>query len=975
MNDLRKLVFVLLLLIFCGRASAAAATPAGLEEVLIFLIDRSGSMRLLPEPDTTQAAVTEAIHVANLSGRPVKMAVILFNGNGVKILGDEKDLPTAALRALHKRVLNEWESPAGGTPLDAALQHCVRMVKELPASARVTVVNVGDGQPDSDCLRPDDFAEIREEMDRQIKALQSQAFPPRIIQELLEQRQRAWKSPATEEFKKLHDLQVKAEFQACLRHAAMLKGRKVRFVSLDFVGQLEALRKIHDAAGGVDADYATVKPANTVVKHIHGLGLTQLEGIVVPAPVQVAADANAFELKRSHPLDSVGDGAIVTIVFHQPIPRFSEQVELSADIGGATVTFDVRNNDPNVILSFDAAGNVVAATLVLPSLPANRDLKIRYRSPAMSLPVPEMTIFTHLRVAPTLRIEARPLHRGPEERAPFSVSIARAVEWTMGLRFQDDPKFLPLRGVEPVWRRRTDGGEIRVDMQPDPGTPGAFRSATPLQFPPGSYDLQVNLILESGAQIRLKVPLHVQAQQGDEHVTIQYDNTSQSDDHLELGEIGDEFREGTATLMLRTAGIDGPTQLELRIVGLADQQGNSPQEAWIQPAQKQLQAFPGRVQKAILRWKLPDQIEDGLVDGRYTGQLQIRRVDTDQVLDARPFDPALNVGTHSIADVSFLLRRPHLVARAPRAWRDRLQADANGHLTLPLNVDVGVPFECAVKFHLLNQSSLTRDVTSLLQTPFRDEKGRNIRGITMTLAEECGATQAAPAHGTVTFAYRLLVEDTEDLRNGTARLSFSSPGVHGVQFPVDVRIRQPLLGTWIRRCLYLLALLLLPLLILALRALAKANPYRAERALVCTSRKPSALFQLEKAAKDTVRINASGPISIRRQDEPHDRPVSGTLRLSAGDASPSNPLLIAEQRPDGQRTIIAVTEILFDEEGEPELQGYVVEGGRFEHRAVSAKRWACRHALAASLLMAGGLFLFHRPVLAAAQWVCDFLPR
>ncbi|MCY2988008.1 MAG: VWA domain-containing protein [Planctomycetota bacterium] len=346
-----------------GRPSAAVDATG--EDVNIFLVDRSESMAHLPEPDTIQAAINEALQVAILSGRPAKMAVIIFNGRGVKILGDDQDMPMSALKSLHKRLFNEWPTPDGGTPLDEALQHCARMVKSLPAAARITIVNAGDGQPSSGRLRPDDFSDIQKEMERQLKGIQSQSYPPGILQQLVDQRQRAWKDPTTEEFRKLYALQIKAEFDACLRHAAVLKGRKVRFVSLDFVGQLDELRQIHDAAGGTAEDYAVVRPANTAVKRIHDLGLTRLDGVIVPPPVHVPADAASFECQIQHSLDRVGEAALVTVLFHQAIPRFPEQVELSIDAGGVPYRFDVQNQDPNVILTFDAAGNVTGATLAL----------------------------------------------------------------------------------------------------------------------------------------------------------------------------------------------------------------------------------------------------------------------------------------------------------------------------------------------------------------------------------------------------------------------------------------------------------------------------------------------------------------------------------------------------------------------------------------------------------------------------------
>ena len=98
------------------------------------------------------------------------------------------------------------------------------------------------------------------------------------------------------------------------------------------------------------------------------------------------------------------------------------------------------------------------------------------------------------------------------------------------------------------------------------------------------------------------------------------------------------------------------------------------------------------------------------------------------------------------------------------------------------------------------------------------------------------------------------------------------------------------------------------------------------------------------------------------------------MRIEPADASPGDPLLIAEDRPDGERTVVAFTDILTDEEGQPELHGYVVDGGRFDSLASSFKSRIIRRTLAAAALVLGAIFLFKPPFLAAAQWACDFLP-
>jgi hypothetical protein len=314
------------------------------------------------------------------------------------------------------------------------------------------------------------------------------------------------------------------------------------------------------------------------------------------------------------------------------------------------------------------------------------------------------------------------------------------------------------------------------------------------------------------------------------------------------------------------------------------------------------------------------------------------------------------------------------VATAPRGFRDALVTDGQGETRLPLNVDVGVPFRRLVKLKVESHSSLPRQVTATLLAPFRDEQGLNVRPIDMALAEGHDATQTAQPGEAVTFAFCLAVSDEEDLRSGSARLRFSSPGVHGVEFPVDVKIREPLIGSWIRALAYLLCLLLVPLILLALRSMVHARRSATEQPFVCRPGRPSKQLAVERAAKGQARLITDGPVTVKRQDDSRARQVNGQLKISADDASPSNPLLINEQRPDGERSVIAVTDVLTNEDGEPEVHGYVVDGGRFDRQVESSKKTALRRALMAAAMLVVGFFLFHGPVLAAAQWVCDFAP-
>src|SRR5438128_1717565 len=149
---------LLALAMICTQAPALAAAPAGPKteprhwRYLLYLYDYSESMDKLE--DTTQAFLTHQIKLAELAGERVKIAVIFFGGDGVKVVGDH-GMPSAVYGTLLGNLRKHWPKPQGGTPMDAALQEAVRIVTALPPRSDVSVVMFADGVPESGYLRPD----------------------------------------------------------------------------------------------------------------------------------------------------------------------------------------------------------------------------------------------------------------------------------------------------------------------------------------------------------------------------------------------------------------------------------------------------------------------------------------------------------------------------------------------------------------------------------------------------------------------------------------------------------------------------------------------------------------------------------------------------------------------------------------------------------------------------------------------------
>ena len=89
---------------------------------LIFLVDRSGSMKDGTPPETTQSVILNYLELAALADQQLEVLVITF-GAQVKVFGADDGQPTAAYETLAKRLVTDWPEAEGGTPMDLSLIH------------------------------------------------------------------------------------------------------------------------------------------------------------------------------------------------------------------------------------------------------------------------------------------------------------------------------------------------------------------------------------------------------------------------------------------------------------------------------------------------------------------------------------------------------------------------------------------------------------------------------------------------------------------------------------------------------------------------------------------------------------------------------------------------------------------------------------------------------------------------------------
>lgn len=959
-----------------GRSGAAQTQSP--PELMIFLGDVSNSRKQQP-PDTTQAMILQFLEVASLSDQPVQVAVVLFGGdqNKVHVIGDDQGQPTAALDTLRKRVLDQWVPLGGATPMDAALQRVQEMVQQHPRAGRITIVSSGDGRPDSGQLRPQDFPEVQIELERQLKQIRNQKFPPAIEQQAVAVRRRLLLDISTAEGRKLYDQQqLPAEFARCLSLAGDFKARRnLRLISLDFAGGIPELRQIHDAAGGRETDYLILEP-HQIIERLHDLGLTTLRKVVVPQPRTLPAAAQTFDLTLQESVAEIAAGSLFSLRFDPPIEDFDRHVQLSARVDGQEFRFQQQApGDPRALLAVDTSGRVVLATLNVPQRPQSGQVSFHYQSPRHSWSVPTITVFRHFRLRDDLQLQVRPESLPPEDNTCYSFPPGVPFPLVAELAQTGDGTAATLKSFEAVFRQ-TRGGQpgggqpLRVSFLPDPHAVGRFRSDNPVSFPPGHWDLAAHLVLPSGTPVILERPEYFQVQQADEHLTVQPDEqTTATPGGLDFGEKGDVQSTGTLWLTLRSANLEYPVPVEVAVVELTDQAGGVIPEAWMQPRGPAIALFPGRAQRVALDLQLPPHFPAELTDGLITGRVLVRRTDLDLPLELRPFSAGAR--ETPIDEVRFVLRRP--------TWQVQF-AGSSARLResempeLSLNLDVGLPWQDDLELTLSHSSATERTATMTVTGPFHDEQGREISGLSLLPLEEGSTTLTVSPQQTATVRYRLSVPEGVEFQQATGYLQISAPGMDPVLVPVSIGLRDPLLGSAMRRGLLLLAGLLAVLLVRSVwqRGRLARDQTEAERVLTVEQADPR-LGTLAPLGRGRVVLESGPPLSVRRQSETRWRPVSGRLRIAPTDLSVSNPLLISHAGDEDDRFTVALTDLLSDADGQPELHGYVLSSGAFGVAAEQLTRQLRRRLLLLAGLGALIVWFFHPAVLRWLQWGLDHL--
>lgn len=942
---LLRIRYALLIAVLCSISGEAKPTKKEEDtKIQIWLIDRSRSINDLNPADTIQAMLVQATQVASLSKRPIKMGAILFNSREITVIGDKKGQPTLAHKKFLQDVKTKWSKAEGATPLDLALDRCLGMVKALPAQSDVTVIYFGDGSPESLRPRPKDFPAVQKYLNKEIQQIQARELPPGITQRLINDFKEELKNPETQAAKKLWKVQIPEEFNACLDLVAALSARKVRFLTVDFKKN-DAMRKIHQSAGGTDADYVQVSEPNKVLQSLHKTKLTSFPDIIVPPPMTAPADSADTKATYTASLDDVAEAAVISLVFTRSIEDWDRVCELTMTAGGQTFTFTEKNNDPQAMLTKDGKGRIVMATLSLEQLPRDKKVTITFNSPKGNMTVPEMTLFLHERLSSGIQPRFRPEHVKPDAEPPYSVTPSHPLKFKSDLMRKVEGVPVDIDGLEVVLKRRRDAQEIPVAMDRDPGFPGTFLTPKAMTLSEGMYDVQLHCRLPSGAHFELLLPRHLQSRNKDEHLTFELDETSIQPDLIHLGEVGDKKPEGSLNIRVRSMNIDYPFPVKVEIVNAQDKRGNRIPPSFFKITRPLLVIQPGRPTTLAVHWKIPERM-DGVIDGPCTAEVLLLRQDNNLPMDIRPH---IEKGQASaINEIRFLLKRPKVSITVEGGEKKELK-NKSSEVEVLTYVDVWKPFTRRLRFVVGVNSIQARELHPEEKLPLRDAAGKPYPHVSLVRDESIPTNQTIEPGEAVTWDYILHISDKAEFQKIKGSITFVGEGVQPFQADVVVQMRNPLLAPTLQRNLWWIAAILFLFAVIGWIVYRRRARYLEGSEVRITPEISFESISLSSRAKEGIElIIEERNIEIRQRSEVKGSPTGRRLKLTSQDLKNGLFLTKRDEENEVEWTLELVNWEL-DEQGEPVLTTQVYDSGFHAPNIQKANRKWRRRLVFASL--------------------------
>jgi hypothetical protein len=177
--------------------------------------------------------------------------------------------------------------------------------------------------------------------------------------------------------------------------------------------------------------------------------------------------------------------------------------------------------------------------------------------------------------------------------------------------------------------------------------------------------------------------------------------------------------------------------------------------------------------------------------------------------------------------------------------------------------------------------------------------------------------------------------------------------------------------------MWALAALLLVAAICSLYLCCKARVYRPGRPFVLRPGQVFAgLFSFRLTRKGEVKLVPLKPLKHRNElnDRPRTLLENHTLLVVPEQVNDGKPVMLEESLPDGaEGRMVAITQILPDEDDRPEVFGEIISAGPFAKQASTHFRRGVRRLLFAGLAAALAITVFYPTVVAAAQWLFDLI--
>jgi hypothetical protein len=958
------MLFILPNALAAPTSTTAGSNPAGpANDVVIYLVDRSGSVGMLEVPDTVEAAIVHQVQVAQLARTPAKFLVVVYSGQGVTVIGDKEGQPTLAYETFLERLHAEFPRPNGTTPLVEALTAALKVIKALSPGQRVTVIHCGDGQPCGP-FDPDRYPSVAKFIaDRTAAATRD--VRPEDQQAKVDELHRQWADPESPDGKLLHALWLKEEFAECKRVAAGCRDRNVRFVSIDFNG-LSTLKELHEAAGGAPDDYLLVKPASRLIDVLHERGLTRYDGVLVSKPIEVKesdSERNVVGIR----LNKFANSALVTAVFREPVPQFTDHLRAGFKVDGRVTELSADGGDPSARLSYDNAGRVATASLLLPTMPSNHAVAFACRRRDQSK-LPPLTIYIHERLKTSLQVVLRPLNSKPNDTPPFVVSPDQPVIWQSYLEDAETGAPLPLAAIDVVLRETRQQTAQRLDLVKDADTDGLFKSPAAMQLAQGQYDAEVSISVGRSEPLLLRLPEHIKSQLGDEHVTLEIDpETSASITAIDAGELGDAVVEAVVKCRLRAGGATYPLPVQLSVVELVDAAGTPLPGEIVKLSQTELALQPGQPSTFVqIRFKLPEHLGH-TPDGPVVGRLAITRTDTKRPLRVEPYGDS--DGDTAQNEIRFYLRRPIIKLSAQRAWRNELISH-KANASWPVHVRIWRPMRRGMELCVSHTSQIDRDVSVVLSGPFRTAEGRTYPNLKLMPRAGGQSSQIISAGGSACWKFDLAIPADLPDKSVSTTLQVFGPGLRSSTIPVVIDSRRPLLGPALQRVFTALASVLSASGLVRFVRAWRLRKYR-RGAPVDIRAGESFDFLTVRAGRPgeaVLEFDAAG-VTRRYRDDSNGLPVNSRETLTPVDVSDANPLLFSVEK-EGSPLTIAIERIETDPTG-PVLQARIDDPGTYDDLRTRNGRKLRRAICAATISAAAATYIYHESVVSLLQWCSD----